>query len=152
MKQITLVCFFIALIASNSVWARGGWGGHYGGHYGGNWGGHYNRGYYGGNWGGYYGHGGYYNGIGLGVLGLGLGYGLGYYGGNRYYSPYYGYPSTVITVPATPPVYIQQAPPVVQQNPSGYWYYCNNPQGYYPYVNQCPSGWQQVQPTPPPPR
>jgi hypothetical protein len=142
MKQITLACFIIALIASNSVWARGG-GGHGGfgggGHYGGGWGGHYGGG-------GYYGRGGYYSGMGLG---LGLGYGLGYYGG--YYSPYYGYPSTVITVPVTPPVYIQQTPPAAQQNPSGYWYYCNSPQGYYPYIKQCPSGWQQVEPTPPPP-
>jgi hypothetical protein len=150
MKQITLVCFILAMITSHSVWARGYYGGN---HYGGNWGGHY-----GGNWGGYYGRGyygrgGYYNGIGLGLgLGYGLGYGLGGYYGNSYYSPYYGYPSTVVTVPATPPVYIQQAAPVVQQNPAGYWYYCNNPQGYYPYIKQCPNGWQQVSPTPPAPR
>jgi hypothetical protein len=135
MKQITLICFVIALIASNAAWARGGWGG--GGHYGG---GHYGGGHYGG---GYYAP--YYGGV---ALGLGLGYGLGYYGG--YYGG--GYPSTtIITAPATPPVYIQQAAPVVQQNPAGYWYYCNNPQGYYPYVKQCNSSWQQVEPTPPPP-
>jgi hypothetical protein len=144
MKQITLACFIFALMASNPVWARGGYG-----HYNGGWGGHYaGRPYYGNSWGGYYGHGGYYNGMGL-ALGLGLGYGLGSYGGS-YYSPYYNYPSTIVTVPATPPVYIQQqAAPVVQQNPSGYWYYCNNPQGYYPYIKQCPNGWQQVAPTPP---
>jgi hypothetical protein len=143
MKQITLACFIVALIASNAVWARGGghfggWGGHYGGHYGG----YYN--------GGYYGHSGYYSGIGLG---LGLGYGLGYLGQGYYGGGYYGYPSTtIVTVPVTPPVYIQQAAPVIQQNPSGYWYYCNSPQGYYPYIQQCPNGWQQVEPTPPPPR
>jgi hypothetical protein len=142
MKQITLICFVIALIASNAAWARGGWGG--GGYYGG--------GHYGGGWGGYHGGGyaPYYGGI---ALGLGLGYGLGYYG-NNYYGGYYGggYPSTtIITAPATPPVYIQQAAPVVQQNPAGYWYYCNNPQGYYPYVKQCNNSWQQVEPTPPPP-
>jgi hypothetical protein len=68
-----------------------------------------------------------------------------------YYSPGY-YPPTVITVPVTPPVYIRQPPPVVRQYPSGYWYYCNNPEGYYPYIKECPNGWQQVDPTPPPPR
>jgi hypothetical protein len=129
MKRIILVCFIIASIASNTVWARGGWGGHYGG----------------------WEHNHYYGGYGLGLLGLGVGYGLGsYYGG--YYSPYYGYPPTVVTVPVNPPVYIQQTPPATQQYPAGYWYYCTNPQGYYPYVKQCPSGWQQVEPTPPAPR
>lgn len=149
MKQITLVCFVIALIASNAVWARGGY-------YRGGWGGHYGTRYYGGNWGGwgrpyggYYGRGNYYGGL---ALGLGLGYGLGYYGGSSYYSPYYAYPSTVINVPVTPPVYIQQPAPVMQQHPAGYWYYCNNPQGYYPYVQQCQNAWQQVAPTPPAPR
>lgn len=136
MKQIKVACLFIVMIGSitsNSVWARGGGfgGGHYGGHYGGGWG-----------------HGGYYSGIGLG---LGLGYGLGYYGA-PYYSPYYAYPPAVVAVPVTPPVYIQQPPPVIQQYPSGYWYYCNDPEGYYPYIDQCPSGWQQVEPTPPEPR
>lgn len=63
--------------------------------------------------------------------------------------PYYVYPPAVVTVPVTPPVYIQQAPPVIQQYPPGYWYYCNNPEGYYPYIQQCPNGWQQVEPTPP---
>ncbi|UOA07291.1 hypothetical protein [Methylobacter sp. S3L5C] len=136
MKQITAVFMVIALIGlmtGNPVWAHGGGGGHYGGGYGG--GGHYGGGHY-------YGHG-YYNGYyygGLG-LGLGLGYGLGYYG-----NPYYVYPPAVIAVPTAPPVYIQQAPPVVQQNPSGYWYYCNNPQGYYPSIKECLGGWQQVAP------
>ncbi|EGW20601.1 hypothetical protein [Methylobacter tundripaludum] len=68
-----------------------------------------------------------------------------------FYYPYY-YPPTVITVPATPPVYIQQSPPAAQQYPSGYWYYCNNPEGYYPYIKACPRGWQQVEPIPPSPR
>ncbi|MDD5412078.1 MAG: hypothetical protein PHF31_11805 [Methylobacter sp.] len=62
-----------------------------------------------------------------------------------YQYPYY-YPPTV---PATPPVYIQQSPQAGQQYPSGYWYYCNNPKGYYPYIKQCPRGWQEVEPTPP---
>lgn len=141
MKQITVTCLVIVLIGSipgNSAWARGG-GGHGGGHYGGGWG---------------HGHGGYYSGFGLG---LGLGYGLGYYGA-PYYSPYYTYPHphfyppAVIAVPATPPIYIQQVPPVTQQYPPGYWYYCSHPEGYYPYVKECPQGWQQVEPTPSAPR
>ncbi|MGZ5050741.1 MAG: hypothetical protein ACXWAS_06755 [Methylobacter sp.] len=68
-----------------------------------------------------------------------------------FYYPYY-YPPQIITVPVTPPVYIQQPPPASQQYPSGYWYYCHNPQGYYPYVKECPNGWQQVDPVPPSPR
>ena len=125
-KGAGLVLVVLAVISSNQVYARGG---HGGGHYGGGWG-----------------HRGYYNGI-----GLGLGYGLGYYG-HSYYDHYYDYPPAVITVPVTPPVYIQQAPPVVQQYPAGYWYYCQNPQGYYPYIKQCPGGWQQVDPVPSAPR
>ncbi len=69
-----------------------------------------------------------------------------------YYSYPYYYPPAVVTVPATPPVYIQQSPPTTQNYPSGYWYYCNSPEGYYPYVKQCPSGWQQVEANPPAPR
>ncbi|WP_333872984.1 hypothetical protein [Methylobacter sp.] len=138
MKQITFACLIIVLagsLTSNAVWARGGHGGGFGGgHHGG------------GGWG--YGHGGYYSGIGLG---LGLGYGLGYYGA-PYYSPYYGYPPAVVTVPAAPPVYIQQTPPVIQQNPPGYWYYCNDPEGYYPYIKECFNRWQQVEPIPSAPR
>lgn len=68
-----------------------------------------------------------------------------------FYYPYY-YPPTVITVPATPPVYIQQSPPAAPQYPSGYWYYCYDPEGYYPYIKECPEGWQQVDPTPSSPR
>jgi hypothetical protein len=63
-----------------------------------------------------------------------------------YYAyPYYPYYPPVVTVPSSPPVYIEREPP---QLPSGYWYYCDNPQGYYPYVNECPQGWRQVDPVP----
>jgi len=73
-----------------------------------------------------------------------------YYYGQPHYYPYYPYAypyqyPTVVAVPSEPPVYIEQSPQQQQQ----YWYFCNNPQGYYPYVKQCPSGWQQVAPTPP---
>ncbi len=156
MKQITAACLFIVLIGSitsASAWAHGGghYGGGWGGRYGGGWGGHY-----GGGWGGHhggwgYGRGGYGYGFGGLGFGLGLGYGLGYYGG-AYYPPYYPYPPAVITAPATPPVYIQQSPPVAQQYPNGYWYYCTNPEGYYPYIKECPNGWQQVNPVPTSPR
>jgi hypothetical protein len=86
-------------------------------------------------------------------LGLGIGYGVSnYYGG--YNDNGYGYPPTIVTVPTAPPIYIQQAPepPVVQQNQSNYWYYCESSKSYYPYVRECASGWQLVEPTPPPPR
>jgi hypothetical protein len=68
-----------------------------------------------------------------------------------YQSPYY-YPPTIITIPVTPPTYIQRSPQPSQQYPSGYWYYCNNPKGYYPYVKQCSESWQEVEPVPPTPR
>jgi len=64
-----------------------------------------------------------------------------------YYPPdYYYYPPTVL---APAPVYVQpgtaQMPP-----PPAYWYFCRESNTYYPYVSQCPGGWQQVTPTPPP--
>lgn len=153
MKNISMACLFIVLtfaLTSRPLLARGG-GGHGGG--GGFAGGH-GGGFRGGHYGGGSGHGGGY-GYGRGVygigIGLGLGYGMGYYGGYPYYGGYgYGYPSTIVQVPVTPPVYIQQSPPVVQQYSSGYWYYCSNPEGYYPYIKQCPIGWQPVSSTPSP--
>ena len=149
MKQITVACLVIVLIGpitSTSVRARGG-GGYGGGHYGGGWGGHYGGGHYGGGWG--YGHGGHY-----GHSGFGFYFGAPFYSYPYYSYPYqypYYYPPAVITVPATPPVYIQQSPPAARQYPNGYWYYCNNPEGYHPYVKECPNGWQQVDPIPPAP-
>src|SRR5512147_123855 len=76
----------------------------------------------------------------------------GGYWGPYYYPPYY-YPPTVVTVPASPPTYIEQAPVATPGAPapqSGYWYYCAGSRAYYPYVNQCPGGWQRVSPQPPP--
>jgi hypothetical protein len=93
---------------------------------------------------------------------LGLGYGLGYYGGygwggpyygsgwgwgGGYYSPGYGY--SYGAVPSAPAVYVQRQdiePAASQSN--NYWYYCRNPEGYYPYVKQCTEGWLQVAPQP----
>lgn len=143
MKKISVACLVVILagtIAGNAAWARGG-GGHGGG-------GHFGGGHNGGHFGGYHGGGGF----GSGFYGFGLGYGVGsYYGGFTPYGRYggfYGYPPTVITVPTTPPVYIQQPSPVTQQYQSGYWYYCSNPEGYYPYIKECLNTWQQVAPRP----
>lgn len=73
-----------------------------------------------------------------------------YYPAPLYY-PYYA--PGVVVVPEKPPVYIQRSPrPAQQPLPSGYWYYCNNPEGYYPHVSECPGGWRQVNPVPPPSR
>ncbi len=61
--------------------------------------------------------------------------------------PYY---SSIVVVPATPPVYIQQ-PSTMQSSPpaeTNYWHYCENPAGYYPYVKKCPGGWLKVPPQP----
>jgi len=73
-----------------------------------------------------------------------------YYGYPYPYAyPYpYGYPT--YSVPAiresSPQTYIQQEPPAQQD-----WYYCQSAQSYYPDVRECPDGWQQVAPQPPPP-
>jgi hypothetical protein len=51
-----------------------------------------------------------------------------------------------VTVPATPPVYIERQ--AVSQPQMAYWYYCSNPQGYYPYVKNCSVNWIPVPPKP----
>ena len=93
--------------------------------------------------------------------------GIGVYLGTPYLYPYYPYPSPyyypysyyppVVITPAQPPVYIEQQElqPVPQQiSPSApatyFWYHCDKPEGYYPYIKECATGWQKVQPTPPP--
>lgn len=127
--KLSALLMLICSLYSGINWAHGYGGGHYGG------------GHYGGHYGGHVGH---------------VHPGFGFYFGGPLYNPYYNYPyypPAVVAVPATPPVYIQQsAPPAQQQYPSGYWYFCDKPQGYYPYIKECPPGWQQVEPTPPPPR
>ncbi len=140
---LLVVCSLYSTI--NSAEGHGGGHGGFGGGFGGG-GWHGGGGFGGGGW-----HGGHHGG---GWHGGGIYFGSPFY--NPYYSsPYYNnyYPPTIVTTPAAPPVYIQQAPQP-QQQPSqnlaaGYWYYCHNPDGYYPYVKQCPGGWQQVAPTPP---
>lgn len=65
-----------------------------------------------------------------------------------YPTPIYPYPD-----PYTPPMVIQTPVPQIAspqaQAPS--WYYCAQPEGYYPYVTECPSGWQTMPATLPPP-
>lgn len=128
MKKTTMLSVLLLIVCSmysGINWARGHGGGH-GGFHGG---GHHS--------------------------GFGFYFGAPFYPYPYYRYPYgypYYYPPAVITVPSTPPVYIQQTPPVTQQYPSGYWYYCTSPEGYYPYVKECPNGWQQVEPTPSAPR
>jgi len=57
---------------------------------------------------------------------------------------------------ARPPYWLGQ--PVVaeewvefiqQQEPSAYWYYCEDPPGYYPSVQRCLAEWLRVLPEPP---
>ncbi|HET9701375.1 MAG TPA: hypothetical protein VFP70_10690 [Burkholderiales bacterium] len=76
-------------------------------------------------------------------------YGYGGYG-PYYYPPYPYYPPAVATVPAQPQTYIERGAPADAPGPASYWYYCREANAYYPYVKQCPGGWEQVNPTPPP--
>ncbi len=65
------------------------------------------------------------------------------------YSPYPYYPPAVVTVPATPPIYIEREDDsAATGGTSAYWYYCADPQGYYPDVRECPGGWRAVSPRP----
>lgn len=69
-----------------------------------------------------------------------------------HYWPYYSfqpyYSSTLIT-PASPPAYIdQETVPNIQSLEPNSWDYCDDPAGYYPYVQECPAGWQRVEPQP----
>ena len=95
-------------------------------------------------------------------LGLGYGFGPGYYGGwgypgyyggwgyPGYYGGYGGYGGYGYGAPYgyPPAVYIQRQEAPRQQKPANYWYYCRNPEGYYPYVKQCAAGWIPVPPEP----
>ena len=147
----------IALLASTAVPGyaqRGGGGSHAGG-------GAPGGGWHGGG-GGWHGGGGGWHGGGWGwrggwwgpgvFIGAGLAapfWGYPYYGYPYPYAyPYpYGYPAySPPVVESSSQTYIQQEAPAQQ-----FWYYCQNPQGYYPYVGECPGGWQQVAPQPPPP-
>jgi hypothetical protein len=161
-----LVLFLLGILASESVFARGGGrggGSHGAGFHGG---GHRGAGFHGGNFhhgGGFHGgkhfhhgagfhggkhfhHGGFHHGhgrvgvfIGAPVVLGGLAHTWPYYPPPPYYYP---------AAPYYPPTYVEQGVP--QQPAPLYWYYCPNTNAYYPYVKECPGGWQQVAPQPPP--
>jgi len=135
LKIVRVVVILLGSLLTGLAWAHDGHGGGYygGGHYGGYYGGHF------------HGYGGFYGRPSVGFY-FGPGFGWPYY---YPYYPYYPY-SPAITVPSSPPVYIERNPgqPAPQQQ-SNYWYYCRHPNGYYPYVKECPGGWQQVAPQPP---
>ena len=60
--------------------------------------------------------------------------------------PYYdSYPPVVVVDQS--PMYTQ---PIEMPAPPTYWYYCRKSNTYYPYVAECPGGWEQVTPQPPP--
>ncbi|HEY0905988.1 MAG TPA: hypothetical protein VGE17_02190 [Methylophilus sp.] len=108
-----------------------------------------------------YGHGGYGHGGFRGNFGFYFG-GPGpfpYYAPPVYAYPYpYMYnPAPVVITQPQPQVYIEQgatAPAQPAAGPNGasgqYWYYCEQSATYYPYVKECPAGWKQVTPSPPP--
>jgi hypothetical protein len=65
-----------------------------------------------------------------------------------WYDPFYYAP--VVVVPTAPPTYIEQGDASESSSDQSSWYYCERSQAYYPYVKDCPAGWKQVAPTPPP--
>lgn len=128
---LVIMALTISLVVSSMAFAGGYSGGHRGGYYRG--GGHY---------------GGYYRG------GTTIAIGGPWWGPSWYYPsyyPYYSYPyyypysyAPVVTVPTSPPEYIERSEPAEDSPPSGVWYYCPDSKTYYPYVMECPGGWQTV--------
>jgi len=149
----------ITLLASGISYAGGSsrGGGHSGGY---SRGGGHSGGYYrgGGHSGGYYHGGGHYGGHYYGGVDVFLGgpfWGPSWYYPTPYYSPYYypyyypyDYPPA-ISVPSSPPVYIEREQPKDQYVPQDVWFYCPDSKAYYPYVKECPGGWQMVPAQPP---
>lgn len=94
-------------------------------------------------------HGGHYGSrVGVYIGAPVFGFGTPYYGYPGYaYGPYgaFGPSTTIVTMPAAPPVYVEQSTAALNGPASdGNWYYCHNPDGYYPYVKQCAENWQRV--------
>ena len=91
---------------------------------------------------------------------VGIYIGVPLFGYPYYYPPYYPYPyyypayyPAPVVMQQRPTVYIEQpsapqAQPQQQQQPAGYWYFCNESRAYYPYVKDCASPWQRVAPQP----
>ncbi|MGZ3158178.1 MAG: hypothetical protein ACXU7H_03755 [Burkholderiaceae bacterium] len=129
MKNIKLLCGLIFLIGIGiSISAAAHPGQAYGSHY----------------HGGYHGH--FHHGSRVGIV---IGGPLWWPEWSGYYAPYYPYPP-VVTIPVSPPVYIEQPQASISASTSqsAYWYYCDNPQGYFPYVRQCTTDWKRVAPFP----
>ena len=76
--------------------------------------------------------------------------------------PRHYYPAPVVAVPAAPPIYIEQTPPLAQSpypahvppalsgdDAGAWWYFCRESGIYYPYVKSCAGGWQRVAPQTP---
>ncbi|MFH0344057.1 MAG: hypothetical protein ACHBNF_18480 [Chromatiales bacterium] len=73
------------------------------------------------------------------------------YGFSHGFGGYHGFRGpSIVAVPSSPPVYIEQGSGQTAAQQAYYWYYCSSPEGYYPYVKACPRGWRQVVPQPPP--
>jgi hypothetical protein len=149
-----LALFLLGTLASEFALARGGGrggGSHGTGAHGG---GHRGGGFHGGKH-FHHGHGGKHFHQGRGRVGVFIGAPL-VFGGWGYPSPFY-YPPPVYypSAPYYPPTYIERGNgetlPQQQQPAPAYWYYCPDAKAYYPYVKDCPGGWQQVVPQPPPP-
>jgi hypothetical protein len=78
----------------------------------------------------------------------------GFWGPSWYYPPYYApyypyYYPPAVSVPSTPPAYIEKDESAEPSTPSGIWYYCPEKKAYYPYVRECPGRWQAVPAEPP---
>lgn len=137
--RLMLVVALLGATAWGSAIARDRHGG--GDHGGG-------RHFSGGHFGGGHGAGSHFSG---GHFGGGHGGGFHYYFAPYAYSPYFYYPPAY-PASESPPVYIEQNPAsAAPAQQSSYWYYCRSSKTYYPYVKECPDGWQQVAPQPPPP-
>lgn len=83
---------------------------------------------------------------------VGVYFGYSWFGPPPFYYPpypYYYYPPTVVVRPE-PQIYIERAAPQAAPRSEAVWYYCRASGSYYPYVKECPGGWEQVVPTPPP--
>ena len=152
--SLTVALFLmIALLVSTAV--PGHAGSRWGSQGGGNWSG---RGGQGGSWhGGGTSHGGWHGGGWHGqhhVWGPRVFFGVGVAAPFWWYPYGYAYPYPYAYPAYSPPVVVESLPQTyIQQDTQAqeYWYYCQSLQGYYPYVKECPGGWQQVAPQPPPP-
>lgn len=154
MIAIRIVALLASLALAGETWARGGGGrggggfkgGHFSGYRGGFKGGHFSgrRGGFGGGHFGYSGRGHRFH-YGHSRLHSSFGFYFGPdWGWPSYsYSPYYSYPPTVVEVPVSPPVYIEQANTSTTIT-TLHWNYCDNPEGYSPYVQECPGGWRKI--------